>query len=173
MERIIAALLFFLISLLTLIDMIVDYRKGGSTGHLLTEGTVTILGILGALALLRQTIHLRKETRRLRDSLGISQAEVERWKRENLQILKGLGAAIDTQFERWGLTPAEKEVGLLLLKGLSLKEVADLRKTSERTVRQQAGEIYRKAGLKSRSEFSAFFLEDLLLPLSDQKHSKN
>ena len=62
------------------------------------------------------------------------------------------------------LTPAEREVGLLLLKGLSHKEAADVRNTSETTIRQQALAVYRKAGLRNRADLSAFFLEDLLLP---------
>jgi DNA-binding NarL/FixJ family response regulator len=78
--------------------------------------------------------------------------------------LRGLGEAIDRQFVRWHLTPAEREVGLLLLKGLSHKEAAAARSTSETTIRQQALAIYRKSGLRNRSELSAFFLEDLLLP---------
>jgi DNA-binding CsgD family transcriptional regulator len=72
--------------------------------------------------------------------------------------------AIDRQFQRWKLTPAEAEVGMLLLKGLSHKEAAKVRSTAERTVRQQARSLYRKAGLTGRSELAAFFLEDLLLP---------
>ena len=62
------------------------------------------------------------------------------------------------------MTPAEREVGLLLLKGLSHKEVAAARSTGGPTIRQQALGIYRKSGLRNRSELSAFFLEDLLLP---------
>jgi len=65
------------------------------------------------------------------------------------------------------LTPAEREVGLLLLKGLSHKEAAT-RATSETTIRQQALAIYRKSGLRNRSELSAFFLEDLLLPVGER-----
>jgi DNA-binding NarL/FixJ family response regulator len=57
-------------------------------------------------------------------------------------------------------------VALLLLKGLAHKEIADARETSERTVRQQSLAIYRKAGLSGRAELSAFFLEDLLLPVA-------
>ena len=72
--------------------------------------------------------------------------------------------SIDRQFQRWQLTPAEAEVGVLLLKGLTHKQVAEVRDTSERTVRQQARLLYRKAGLAGRSELAAFFLEDLLLP---------
>ncbi|MBZ0120481.1 MAG: helix-turn-helix transcriptional regulator, partial [Sandaracinaceae bacterium] len=75
-----------------------------------------------------------------------------------------LGEALARQFERWQLTAAEREVALLLLKGLSLKEIAEARGTSERTVRDQARAVYRKAGLAGRSELSAFFLEDLLVP---------
>ena len=37
-----------------------------------------------------------------------------------------------------------------------------MRETRERTVREQARAVYRKAGLGGRSELSAFFLEDLL-----------
>ena len=53
---------------------------------------------------------------------------------------------------------------MLLLKGLSHKEVADARGTSERTARGQARSVYHKAGLDSRAALSAFFLEDLLPP---------
>ena len=72
------------------------------------------------------------------------------------------------QFTRWGLTAAEREVGLLLLKGLSHKEVAAMRSTGETTIRQQALAIYRKSGLRNRSDLSAFFLEDLLLPAGER-----
>lgn len=80
---------------------------------------------------------------------------------------EGLGAAIDSSFADWQLTPAESEVALLLLKGLSHKEVASARDSSERTVRQQARSVYRKAGLGGRACLSAFFLEDLLAPSTD------
>ena len=52
----------------------------------------------------------------------------------------------------------------LLLKGLSLKEIADIRHTTEKTARAQSGSIYAKSGLSGRSELAAFFLEDLLVP---------
>ena len=55
----------------------------------------------------------------------------------------------------------------MLLKGLSHKEIAVVRDTSERTVREQSRAVYRKSGLSGRSSFAAFFLEDLLLPLAD------
>lgn len=56
-------------------------------------------------------------------------------------------------------------MALLLLKGLSLKEIATIRAVAERTVREQARSIYSKAGLTGRAALSAFFLEDLLAPI--------
>jgi DNA-binding NarL/FixJ family response regulator len=112
---------------------------------------------------------LRLRAAQRRRSLGrdlrLARAEAERWRSEARDLLAGLGAAVSEQFERWELTPAEQEIGLLLLKGLSHKEVADVRVTSERTVRQQALSLYRKAGLGGRAELAAFFFEDLLLPI--------
>jgi DNA-binding CsgD family transcriptional regulator len=77
-----------------------------------------------------------------------------------------LARAIDQQLSKWNLSLAEKEVAFLLLKGLSLKEVAHVRNTTEKTARVQSMAVYAKAGIAGRSELSAFFLEDLLLPAS-------
>ena len=56
-------------------------------------------------------------------------------------------------------------MALLLLKGLSTKEIAAVRAVSERTIREQSGAIYTKASLTGRAALSAFFLEDLLAPI--------
>lgn len=97
----------------------------------------------------------------LRD-LAAARAEGEAWRRQVQSHLDGLGAAIERQLEDWGLTDAEREVGLLMLKGFSHKEIAALRGTSEATVRQQARSAYQKSGMNGRAAFCAFFLEDLL-----------
>ena len=44
-----------------------------------------------------------------------------------------------------------------------------MRQTSERTIREQARALYRKSGLSGRAELSAYFLEDLLLPWSEER----
>ncbi len=62
------------------------------------------------------------------------------------------------------MTAAEQEIGMLILKGLSHKEVASLRGTTEATVRQQAQSIYQKSSLPGKTAFSAYFLEDLFAP---------
>lgn len=96
--------------------------------------------------------------------LALAHQQAQQWREANRELIAGLAAQIRKQFDLWQLTAAEAEVGLLLLKGLSLGEIANLRIASERTVRDQARSIYRKAGVAGRTELSAFFLEDLLLP---------
>ena len=135
-----------------------------STAHLLVEG-LAALGALGAAAWVLSTLRgHRKEVQRLQGDLARSRAEAERWRSETSELLQGLSHAIDHQFDRWDLSPAEREVALLLLKGLSTRDIADLRQTREATVRQQAQGVYRKAQLEGRAELAAFFLEDLLAP---------
>ena len=80
------------------------------------------------------------------------------------QALAGFGRAIDAQFRAWQLTPAEREVALLLLKGYSHKAIARHTDRSDATVRQHATAIYQKAGLSGRAELAAYFLEGIPLP---------
>ena len=94
--------------------------------------------------------------------LDAARIQGRQWRDETRALLKGLGQAIDRQFLTWKLTEAERDVGLLILKGLSLKEIAAVRVTSERTIRAEARSIYAKAGLSGRAALSALFLEDLL-----------
>jgi len=68
------------------------------------------------------------------------------------------------QFDAWQLTASEQDVVIGLLKGLSFREIAELRDTREKTVRQQASSVYKKAGVSSRNELAAWFFEDMLDP---------
>lgn len=73
-----------------------------------------------------------------------------------------LGDVVSAQFEAWGLTPAERDVGLMALKGLDVADIARLRGVAEGTVRAQLTRIYAKAGVSGRAQFAAWFVEDLL-----------
>jgi DNA-binding CsgD family transcriptional regulator len=149
--------LLLLIAAMILLDLLTDYQEGVEWRHLVIELAVLMFAATGIVLLLRQFGVARAE-------LSEAREEATHWRQQNQEIIRGLGTAIEIQFERWGLTAAEAQVGLMLLKGYSHKEVAALRQTSERTVREQARAIYRKAGLSGRASLSAFFLEDLLLP---------
>ena len=98
----------------------------------------------------------------IRDELNQANARANEWQQKNQTLVKDLSIKIQAQFIEWALTKAECEIAFLLLKGFSSKEIASLRNTSERTVREQAIKIYSKANVKNKTELIAFFLEDLL-----------
>jgi DNA-binding NarL/FixJ family response regulator len=138
-----------------------DSRSGAALSHVAVETVIAALALAGAVALWRHARAVRRRAALLRVDLEAARRDAARFREESREALRGLGDAIDRQFERWTLTPAEREVGWLLLKGLSHREIADARSTSETTIRQQALALYRKARLRNRAELSAFFLEDL------------
>lgn len=66
------------------------------------------------------------------------------------------------RFAEWALTPAERDVALFAIKGLSTAEIAALRETSEGTVKAQTNAIYRKAGVTGRPQLLSLFIEELM-----------
>jgi DNA-binding CsgD family transcriptional regulator len=69
---------------------------------------------------------------------------------------------LEERFRDWGLTPAERDVALFAIKGMSTQEIATLRSTSEGTVKAQTNAIYRKAGVSGRPQLLSLFIEDLM-----------
>ena len=162
---------FALVTVLAGVDVASDLRHGTTLEHVVAEVGVLAVGLVGSVLMTRQLLRrLRRaraaeeELQALAGRLKATEAEAASWRAEAADLLAGLGTAIDQQFERWSLSPAEKEVALLLLKGLSHRELAEVRSVTEATARQQARAVYKKAGLSGRSDLAAFFLEDLLLP---------
>jgi len=146
------------------VDLLLDAPDRWLSLHVIYE----VLLITGALAasvwLWRAWRQAAESAASLERSLAERQAERDAWRDRARKSLEGLGRAVDDQFRGWGLTPAEREVALLLLKGHGHKQIAAATGRSERTVRQHAVTVYRKAGLGGRAELAAFFLEDLALP---------
>jgi len=164
-------ILFAIIALLMATDVTIEFRQGVRLALQSFELVIFVSALSGIAFHWWQLAGARRRSARLDVELAEARAEAHRWSEdarrwsaEAQSQLLGLGVAIDRQFERWGLTPAEREVALLQLKGLRHRDIAALRNTSERTVRQQALAIYRKSGLDGRNDLAAFFLEDLLLP---------
>jgi DNA-binding CsgD family transcriptional regulator len=81
------------------------------------------------------------------------------------RLRRASGAFMDLLTERfaeWRLTPAEADVALFAIKGLSTAEIGSLRGTSEGTVKAQTNAIYRKAGVSGRTQLLSLFIEDLM-----------
>jgi DNA-binding CsgD family transcriptional regulator len=111
----------------------------------ISAGAGLVIGIVLGANLLRQTM--------ARNTV------VER------QLRAASGAFMDLLEERftdWGLTPAERDVALFSIKGMSTQDIATLRATSEGTVKAQTNAIYRKAGVSGRPQLLSLFIEELM-----------
>ena len=104
-----------------------------------------VLGLmLGAMALYRVTRERNQAEASLRRASG------------------AFSEILEERFKEWGLTPAETDVALFSIKGMSLSEIAGLRSTSEGTVKAQTNAIYRKAGATGRPQLLSVFIEELM-----------
>ena len=93
-------------------------------------------------------LQILKENRRYRASVKLASGEFLR--------------VLFEKFEEWNFSASESEVALLLIKGLSITEISQVRSTMAGTIKSQSNAIYRKAGVKGRHELVAYFVEDLL-----------
>lgn len=146
------------------LEVAADGESVSTTEFLLDsiEKTLVIIGAGGVFLLIQGMRRQHREQLELLEKLSVARDDGAAWRRRAQAHVAGLGSEIDKEFSQWGLTGAEREVGLMLLKGLAHKEIASLRGTAETTVRQQARVIYQKSDLPGKTAFSAYFLEDLL-----------
>lgn len=92
-------------------------------------------------------------------------ASLRRTRHAEQALRAASGAFMDLvaeRFDDWSLTPAERDVALFALKGLSISEIAELRNTSQGTVKAQTNAIYRKAGVNGRPQLLSLFVDDLM-----------
>jgi DNA-binding CsgD family transcriptional regulator len=157
-----------------IVDLVLDRPQTLLSLHVAFEVAMVLVSLSFAVVLFRGWRRTAGELGRARTSLEATsrelaerQAERDAWRRSAEVALAGLSEAINRQFVAWGLSPAERQVALLLLKGYGHKQAAAQLGRSERTIRQHAVEVYRKAGLQGRAELAAFFLQDLMLPGSE------
>jgi DNA-binding CsgD family transcriptional regulator len=73
-----------------------------------------------------------------------------------------LAKVIKGFFDEWNLTAAERDVAIMILKGLDNETIAQVRKTARGTVRAQATNVYAKSKTDSRAQFISLFVEELL-----------
>ena len=82
---------------------------------------------------------------------------------ENLRLAScAFMEVLHDRFEKWQLTPSERDVALFAIKGMNTAEIAALRQTSEGTVKAQTNAIYRKAGVTGRPQLLSLFIDALM-----------
>jgi DNA-binding CsgD family transcriptional regulator len=162
LKETILILIFAIVVVASGADLVADLSHGADTEHIVKETIVVSISTIGLAWLLWGLRQQRLEIRSLQQELETANSPQAPPKKYVLEARKKLGNVVTQQFSEWMLTGSEIEVGWLLLKGLSLKEIAMVRNTQEKTVRQQASSIYKKAGVSGRHAFSAWFIEDIL-----------
>ncbi len=137
---------FFLVDVAA--DFLLGQGAGDSGGHLGLE----LVAALGLAAGLGVTL---REVRRL----------LFRQRRIEARLQAASGAfldLLDARFDAWALTPSERDVALLAIKGLAIKEIAAIRETRVGTVKAQLTRVYAKAGVSGRPQLLSLFVEDLI-----------
>lgn len=131
-------------------DVVADLRGGTpfDNPHVLIESVAAVALIAGVIFMM---IELRSLLSRMSDM------------QSGLDIARGhLGEVIGDFFHAWKLTAAERDVAIMILKGLDNDTIASMRNTAPGTVRAQATGIYAKSGTTGRAQFISLFMEELM-----------
>lgn len=162
MRDLIIAIILGVIMMLNMADVMTDISLGVPTWHIVEE---SIIVLTAGITLGYLVVEMRRRTRQLEKlshTLSRADQQIANITTEMRSARRQYSEAIRQQFEQWQLTSSEQQVAMLLLKGLSFNEIAAVRNTREKTVRQQASTIYAKSGVEGRHAFAAWFLEDLM-----------
>jgi DNA-binding CsgD family transcriptional regulator len=131
------------------IDALIEFTdRDGSRWHQLPEVAAVLVLSIGTALGARKIWQLIGQNQRMESRLRVASGAF-------IELL-------EESFAQWGLTPSEREVALLSIKGLSISEIAALRETRSGTVKAQCAAVYRKAGVSGRSQLLAHFVEDLM-----------
>jgi DNA-binding CsgD family transcriptional regulator len=131
-------------------DVIADVRDGEHLDdlHLGLEAFAAIALIAGVLFLM---LELRRLLMRMSDM------------DTGLKVARGqMAEVMNCFFDEWNLTQAERDVALMILKGLDNETIAQVRSTAQGTVRAQTTSIYSKSNTQGRSQFVSLFVEELM-----------
>ena len=134
--------------LLSILSTITGYAQFSWQVHELIE-VGAVLGLILGIAITSIVI------RRTMQHYGVMES----------QLRAASGAFMDVledHFSNWDLTPAERDVALFAIKGLTTAEMARLRGVSEGTIKAQTNAIYRKAGVSGRPQLLSIFIDDLM-----------
>ncbi len=130
-------------------DFVTDvFVASDSAAHVLLEGLAVLCLLIGIYFSMRERQRLLSRNRKMETQLQIASGAFQ-------ELLENF-------FDQWKLTPSEREIALLTIKGFSNAEIADLRNTREGTVKAQSNAVFRKAGVSGRTQLLSHFIEELV-----------
>lgn len=146
------------------VEILTEFANGERLTEMADDLLRFSLSAVLIVILIQERLEQRRELAQLRGQLQKAKGQLARIDSQTVGIASQYRAVMQKQFDAWRLSKSEQDVVIGMLKGLSFREIAELRGTREKTVRQQASTVYRKAGVGSRNELNAWFFEDMLEP---------
>ena len=147
-------------------EIVIEFAAGETLSSMADDLTRFTLSAVALAFFLYEYLAQRRALGELRGQLNKARGQLARLDIKSKKLASQYRVVMQKQFDAWQLTASEQDVVIGMLKGLSFREIAELRQTREKTVRQQASSVYRKAGVNSRNELTAWFFEDMLEPSS-------
>lgn len=130
-------------------DVMSDMAEAGGPGWGMVPEALASLALFTGIAF--ETIYLLQLLRRkasLERSVGLASSALQ--------------GVIDSHFDEWKLTASERDVAGLMVKGLSISEIATVRGSAEGTVKAHLNAIYRKANARNRAEVLSHIMDTLI-----------
>ena len=142
-----------------LIDVLTDINElSVLSWQLLPEALASIGLFVGIAFEVVFLMHLLRRKASLERSVGMASSALQ--------------SVIEGHFDDWKLTPSERDVAALMVKGLSISEIAEVRGSAEGTVKAHLNAIYRKANARNRAEVLSHIMDTLIdKPLLQQKQA--
>ena len=129
-------------------DLLFDNDFPGGKLHLGLEIFVVTISIAAFAFHIHEISRFARKHQKINNQVRIASGE--------------FAGVIEELFVTWQLSPAERDVAMFLVKGMSFGKIAEARNAKEGTVKAQANAVYRKASVSGRHELVALFLDELL-----------
>ena len=129
-------------------DVIADLTFDGFDAHLILEAVVSLALVFGLLFGIREVCRTIESAKRNEEALAVARG--------------ALAEVMESYFDAWQLTSAERDVAMLAVKGCDINEISMLSGVAHGTVRAQLSRVYSKSGVSNRTERISIFIEDLM-----------
>jgi DNA-binding CsgD family transcriptional regulator len=130
-------------------DVISDLSEVGSFEWNRVSESLAVVGLFGGIAF--ETGYLLRLLQRkaiLERSVGMASSALQ--------------DVIESHFSEWNLTASERDVAALMVKGLSIAEIANVRGSAEGTVKAHLNNIYRKSDARNRAEVLSHIMDAMI-----------
>ncbi len=136
-------------ALVFLWDVAHDLREpGGLSWHMVPEAMASIALLIGIAFEVVYLLHLLQRKASLERSVGMASAQLQ--------------DIIQSHFDSWKLTASERDVAALMIKGLSISEIASVRGSADGTIKAHLNAIYRKSSARNRAEVLSHIMDTLI-----------